>query len=191
MKSQQDLYNDFRDAIDALGEHNKSFAILSKALALGEIAINTGKAVAAGIAQAQSVPFPGNIAAIATTITTIMTNIATAIKTVKSAKFAEGGAVNGPGTATSDSIPAMLSNGESVLTASATSMFAPILSAFNQIGGGVPINITTTSNQAIGEEMLARAVAKGMMMAPAPVVSVEEYTSVSNRVKYLEDLGNV
>lgn len=191
VKSQQDLYNDFRDAIDALGEHNKSFAILSKALALGEIAINTGKAVAAGIAQAQSVPFPGNIAAIATTITTIMTNIATAIKTVKSAKFAEGGAVNGPGTATSDSIPAMLSNGESVLTASATSMFAPILSAFNQIGGGVPINITTTSNQAIGEEMLARAVAKGMMMAPAPVVSVEEYTSVSNRVKYLEDLGNV
>ena len=72
VKSQQDLYNDFRDAIDALGEHNKSFAILSKALALGEIAINTGKAVAAGIAQAQSVPFPGNIAAIATTITTIM-----------------------------------------------------------------------------------------------------------------------
>lgn len=191
VKSQQDLYNDFRDAIDALGEHNKSFAILSKALALGEIAINTGKAVAAGIAQAQSVPFPGNIAAIATTITTIMTNIATAIKTVKSAKFAEGGAVTGPGTATSDSIPAMLSNGESVLTASATSMFAPILSAFNQMGGGVPINITTTSNQAVGEEMLARAVAKGMMMAPAPVVSVEEYTSVSNRVKYLEDLGNV
>lgn len=191
VKSQQDLYNDFRDAIDALGEHNKSFAILSKALALGEIAINTGKAVAAGIAQAQSVPFPGNIAAIATTITTIMTNIATAIKTVKSAKFAEGGAVTGPGTATSDSIPAMLSNGESVLTASATSMFAPILSAFNQIGGGVPINITTTSNQAVGEEMLAKAVAKGMMMAPAPVVSVEEYTSVSNRVKYLEDLGNV
>jgi Phage-related minor tail protein len=191
VKSQQDLYNDFRDAIDALGEHNKSFAILSKALALGEIAINTGKAVAAGIAQAQSVPFPGNIAAIATTITTIMTNIATAIKTVKSAKFAEGGAVTGPGTATSDSIPAMLSNGESVLTASATSMFSPILSAFNQMGGGIPINVTTTSNQAVGEEMLARAVAKGMMMAPAPVVSVEEYTSVANRVKYLEDLGNV
>ena len=70
-------------------------------------------------------------------------------------------------------------------------MFSPILSAFNQMGGGIPINVTTTSNQAVGEEMLARAVAKGMMMAPAPVVSVEEYTSVANRVKYLEDLGNV
>ena len=114
-------------AFEALGENNKAFAILSKTLALAEIAINTGKALAAGIAQAQSVPFPANIAAIATTVGTILSNIATAINTVKSAKFANGGLVTGPGTGTSDSIPAQLSNGESVITARATSMFAPIL----------------------------------------------------------------
>ena len=56
---------------------------MSKTLALAEIAINTGKAIAAGVAQAQSVPFPANIAAIATTVTTILANIATAINTVK------------------------------------------------------------------------------------------------------------
>ena len=177
-------------AFETLGENNKTFAILSKTLALAEIAINTGKALAAGIAQAQSVPFPANLAAIATTVATILSNIAVATKTVKSAKFATGGLVTGPGTGTSDSIPAQLSNGESVMTARATSMFAPLLSSFNQMGGGVPINVTQTSSQALGEDMLARSVAKGVQ-SMRPVVSVEEITSVSNRVKVLENLGNV
>lgn len=177
-------------AFETLGENNKTFAILSKTLALAEIAINTGKALAAGIAQAQSVPFPANLAAIATTVATILSNIATATKTVKSAKFATGGLVTGPGTGTSDSIPAQLSNGESVMTARATSMFAPLLSSFNQMGGGVPINVTQTSSQALGEDMLARAVAKGVQSI-RPVVSVEEINNVSNRVKVLENLGNV
>ena len=176
---------------ETLGEKNITFAKLSKVLALGEIAVNTGKAIAAGVAQAQSVPFPGNMAAIATTIATVLANIATATKTVKSAKFAKGGDVVGPGSGTSDSIPAMLSNGESVMTAAATSMFSPMLSAFNQMGGGIPINATISNNQTLGEDMLAKAVAKGMAMAPSPVLSVEEYTTVSNRVKYLENLGSV
>ena len=60
---------------EAAGEHSKELAIASKVLALAEIAINTGKAIAAGVAQAQSVPFPGNIAAIATTVTTVIANI--------------------------------------------------------------------------------------------------------------------
>ena len=176
---------------ETLGEKNTTFAKLSKVLALGEIAVNTGKDIAAGVAQAQSVPFPGNMAAIATTIATVLANIATATKTVKSAKFAKGGDVVGPGSGTSDSIPAMLSNGESVMTAAATSMFSPMLSAFNQMGGGIPINATISNNQTLGEDMLAKAVAKGMAMAPSPVLSVEEYTTVSNRVKYLENLGSV
>lgn len=176
---------------DAASEHSKELAIASKVLALAEIAINTGKAIAAGVAQAQSVPFPGNIVAVATTVATVMANIATAIKTVKSAKFATGGYVSGPGTGTSDSIPAKLSNGESVITARATSMFAPLLSSFNMMGGGVPINVTASSNQTLGEDMLARAVAKGVQMMPRPVVSVEEISSVSNRVEVLENLGSL
>lgn len=186
-----DITSSLSALADAAGEHSRELAMASKVLALAEIAINTGKAIAAGVAQAQSVPFPGNIAAIATTIATVLSNITTAINTVKSAKFADGGYVTGPGTSKSDSISAMLSNGESVMTASATGMFAPLLSAFNQMGGGIPINVTASSNQALGEDMLARAVAKGMMMAPAPVISIEEFNSVANRVKYLEELGNV
>jgi hypothetical protein len=50
--------------------------------------------------------------------------------------YATGGLVIGPGTGTSDSIPAYLSNGESVINARSTSLFKPILSAINTIGGG-------------------------------------------------------
>lgn len=175
---------------DVMGEKNKAFAVLSKTLALAEIAINTGKAIAAGVAQSQSVPFPANLVAVATTIATILTNITTAINTVKSAKFASGGLVTGPGTGTSDSIPAMLSNGESVMTARTTSMFAPILSSFNQMGGGVPISVAESSNQTLGEDMLARSIQKGMS-GIQPVVSVEEITKVSNRVKVIEKVGTL
>lgn len=179
--------------ISEMGENSKTAAKAAKVLALGEIAIHTGVALAQGIKQAQAAgPFPANLVAIATTAATIMAGITSAIKTVKSAKFAKGGYVQGAGTETSDSIPAHLSNGESVLTASATRMFAPMLSAFNQIGGGVPIiNNVNTSGQQIGEEFLARAFARGMENLPRPVVSVEEINKTSNRVKTIERLSTL
>lgn len=174
---------------EQIGESDKGFAILSKTLALAEIAINTGKAIAKMVSAEAGKGIFG-LATMASGIATILTNIASAISIVKSAKFASGGLVTGPGTGTSDSIPAQLSNGESVITARATSMFAPILSSFNQMGGGVPINVAQTSNQTLGEDMLARAVAKGVRNI-RPVVSVEEITKVDNRVKALENLGSL
>jgi hypothetical protein len=173
-----------------MGDSESDFARISKVLALAEIAINTGKAIAAGVAQAQSVPFPGNIAAIATTVATILANIATAISTVKSAKFAKGGLIQGPGTGTSDSITAKVSNGESVMTANATVLFSPLLSAINQLGGGVPIVHHGGTATQMGEDMLAVAIAKGYAMAPQPVVSVKEITDVSNRVQVIENLAS-
>jgi hypothetical protein len=47
-----------------------------------------------------------------------------------------GGMINGPGSETSDSIPAMLSNGEFVVNAKATQKFLPLLEAINS--GDVP-----------------------------------------------------
>jgi hypothetical protein len=46
-------------------------------------------------------------------------------------KAAVGGLIRGPGTETSDSIPAMLSDGEFVVNARSTRLFQPILSAIN------------------------------------------------------------
>ena len=182
------ITNGIGQLFSALGEKDEEFAKMSKVLALAEIAINTGKAIAAGVAQAQSVPFPANIAAIATTVATILANIATAISTVNSAKFARGGLIEGLGTGTSDSITARVSNGESIMTANATAMFSPLLSAINQLGGGVPIMRGGSSAQ-VGEDMLAAAIAKGYAMAPSPVVSVKEITDVGNRVRVIEEMA--
>ena len=51
-------------------------------------------------------------------------------------EFAAGGLVGGGGTGTSDSVPAVLSKGESVINAKSTRMFKPLLSTINQAGGG-------------------------------------------------------
>lgn len=104
--------------------------------------------------------------------------------------FSVGGYVQGAGTGTSDSIPARLSNGESVMTAKATSMFSPILSAFNQLGGGVPI-VANNGGSNIGMDMLAAAVARGYQMAPQPVVSVEEINRTQRRVQTIENIGRL
>lgn len=104
--------------------------------------------------------------------------------------FSVGGYVQGSGTGTSDSIPARLSNGESVMTAKATSMFSPILSAFNQLGGGVPI-VANNGGSNIGMDMLAAAVARGYQMAPQPVVSVEEINRTQRRVQTIENISRL
>lgn len=176
--------------MEAFGEKNKTLTALSKVLALAQIAIASGVAIAEGVKQAQSVPFPQNIAAIATTVATILANITSAIKTVKGAKMATGGVVRGQGTGTSDQVPIQASNGESVMTAAATSMFSPALSALNQLGGGVPIVVQSPAQQQ-GEEFLAAAVAKGMRLAPRPVVTVEEINRVQKRVDVIERIGGI
>ena len=176
--------------MEAFGEKNKTLTALSKVLALAQIAIASGVAIAEGVKQAQSVPFPKNIAAIATTVATILANITSAIKTVKGAKMATGGVVRGQGTGTSDQVPIQASNGESVMTEAATSMFSPALSALNQLGGGVPIVVQSPAQQQ-GEEFLAAAVAKGMRLAPRPVVTVEEINRVQERVDVIERIGGI
>lgn len=187
------LAGNLSDLLEQAAGDNENMAQLAKILAIAEVSIAQGVAIAKAVETAtrSSATWIDMLAAIGTVVASVTTVMGKAMKSVKSAKFAQGGKVEGPGSGTSDSISAMLSNGESVMTAAATSMFAPLLSAFNQIGGGIPINVTASSNQALGEDMLAKAVAKGMMMAPAPVVSVEEFTSVANRVKYVENLGSI
>lgn len=176
--------------IEEFGAESKAAAVAAKAMALGEIAVKTGVALAGGVAQAQSVPFPANLVAIATTVATVLANIASATKMVKSAKFATGGYVSGAGSGTSDSIPAQLSNGESVNNARSTAMFAPIYSSLNQMGGGIPIVAAQSASQVQGEDMLARAFAKGLKALDLRV-GVDEIARVQNRVRVVENLGNL
>lgn len=172
----------------AVGKENKELTKMSKIIALAQIAIETGVATAKGISSAMSVPFPANLGAIATTIATIMSGITSAVSSVKSAQFATGGYVSGPGTATSDSIPARLSNGESVINARSTAMFGPLLSALNQAGGGVAFN--PAGGQRDGYAYLASAVAEGMKSVHISV-GVDEVTQTQQRVEALESISTI
>lgn len=182
------LTNAASQLIRNFGEENKAMTALAKTLALATVAINTGKAISEAIAANAGKPW--GFAAIAGVVAQILSAMATATSIINSAKFATGGLVTGPGTGTSDSIPARLSNGESVMTARTTSMFAPLLSSLNQLGGGVPIT-TAAPTQELGMDYLAAAVAKGMESMPRPVVSVEEISRVGNRVEVIERMGRV
>ena len=134
-----------RQVAKASGEEAK----YEKLLAGAEIAINTATAISQAVNSAMSVGFPACIPAIITAIGAVVAGMVQATTSLKSAnvpsvpKFASGGLVEGAGTGTSDSIPAMLSNGESVMTARATSAYSGILSALNTSVGGAPIGEST------------------------------------------------
>lgn len=175
---------------ESLGESDEGMARASKVLALATIAIKTGEAIAKMV-SAESGKGVAGLATMAGGIATILTNIAAAIKTVRSAKFSRGGLISGQGSSTSDSNTIRVSDGESVINARSTQMFAPLLSQLNQLGGGVPIEVVTGNTNQIGEDMLATAFAKGASMIPNPVVSVEEIRDVSRRVDVLEQLAKI
>lgn len=94
----------------------------------------------------------------------------------KASKFSQGGSVRGPGTGISDSIPTMLSDGESVMNANTTKMFGGILSTLNQAGGGKPLE--GVENQG------------GQSILKAYVVS-SEMTSDQEKNKKIKDLARI
>lgn len=147
-------------------EASKAAFAAQKAIAVAEIAINTEKQVSASISATKNqiaddskLGFPlGTILVvkdISLGVIDVASTIANGAKQVSSINstnvqgFARGGMylsdgygtyVKGPGSGTSDSINAKLSNGESIINARSTEMFAPILSAINQAGGGRAFN---------------------------------------------------
>ena len=163
------------EIVGAFGEQSKEAAVLQKTLALGEIMIAQAVAIANAVKAGSNAISPWQmIAQIATSIVAVTTAMAQAFASLDSARFATGGYIQGAGTGTSDSIPVRVSNGESIMNANTTAMFGGLLSSLNQLGGGVPFQATQSASSIQGEDMLARAVAKGVAMLPNPVVSVED-----------------
>lgn len=192
LNSSKSITNSLISLTAAIGESDEDFAKLSKILTLVQITIDTGKAISAGVASASKLPYPANLAAIATTVATVLANIATAVSTVNSAKFAEGGKVTGPGTGTSDSIPAYLSNGEYVMTAKATRMFEPLLAAMNNVGVGViPMQATNSYRD---YNMPTEELTESFKEAASnirPVVSVTDINEGQQRVEVIESLDTI
>ena len=105
----------------------KAMFVASKAFAIAESVIK----IQQGIANASSLPFPSNLAAMAS-VAASTANIISTIQSVNM-KFAAGGHVQGPGTGTSDSIPAWLSNNEFVMTSRTVDHYGvAFMNALNQ-----------------------------------------------------------
>lgn len=174
--------------LESMGDENKEALAVSKMLALGEIMISQAVAIANAVRAGSNAVTPWQmIAQIATSIVAVTSAMAQAFKSLNEAKFATGGYVRGAGTGTSDSIPVRVSNGESIMNANTTAMFSGLLSSLNQLGGGVPIQAQQTASSVRGEDMLARAVAKGVAMLPAPVVSVEDINRGQRQVEVMNE----
>lgn len=192
---QQEKYNAIAGIVGGLGEvfgefgeDSREAAMLQKTLALGEIMIAQAVAIANAIKAGSFATNPWQmIAQIATSVTAVVTAMIQAFKSLNSAKFATGGYIEGAGTSTSDSIPVRVSNGESIMNANTTAMFGGLLSSLNQLGGGVPIQVQESAANVRGEDMLARAFARGVAMLPNPVVSVEDINRGQRQVEVMNE----
>ena len=98
-------------------------------------------------------------------------------------QFASGGYVSGPGTSTSDSISARLSNGEYVVNAAATQAFLPMLEQINNTGLSMQNGGLASGPNII--DVLTK-IEKRLATAPkAYVVSTEIQTALDTQ-EYLE-----
>lgn len=183
-------------AAQAFGEESAAGRVLvkvSQAIALAETGVALAKSLA-GLGEAIKMKFPANVAAVAGTLALIATafgqakalfkrQVQESESTTEVRKLASGGLVSGPGTGTSDSIPTMLSNGESVINAQSTAMFTPLLSAINQAGGGRPFQFggVVSSQDLVSQEQsntLLQAMGQGQGEPLKAYVVAQDMTSM-------------
>lgn len=189
------LSNAVTNVLEIMSNNSEAATMFSKAIALVQIGIDTAKAISGAVASGSSVPFPGNILAIATGIATVTANMLQAKKILSSTKETKGvefkkaltGDVVTGGIRGVDSVPYMLAPGEAIVNPNSASMFAPLISAMNTAGGGKALGY----DQSEGSKFLAAAFAEALQSMPAPRVSVEEISTVQSRVRVAENLARL
>lgn len=177
---------------------------LGKAAALAEIGITTYTKASAAFAQAALFAANPLTAPLAVNANIqggiiIATGAMQAAK-VAGVKLAKGEVdINGAGTSTSDSIPAMLSKGESVINARGTAMFKPLLQNINDAGlNGTSLSFPMSSfnpfannvNTTIDYDLLAYKISQANSTLPSPVVSVQDINYTQNSVRVIESGAN-
>lgn len=189
------LVGSLRGLFGALGDDLEAFAIAEQALAVAQIIIDAQKAtMEAMVASFQLGPIAGPIwFATQKGIITAQAAIASATTLAQAIPsfFSEGGLVTGSGTGTSDSIPAMLSNGEAVMTAQAVNDWGAMLSAMNVASGGNAIQVSNLPQRNDGMKGMERMMERALMNMPAPIVSVVDINKGQKRVKVQNSLGKL
>lgn len=183
-------------ALGGLAEAAGADAGVVAMLAIAESAAAMGAALHKAFSSSATVwdGIAGAVAAIST-ITTIITQIkslnSSAEEERSKYRYASGGLVTGPGTGTSDSIPAMLSNGEAVMTAQAVNDWGAMLSAMNVASGGNAIQVSNLPQRNDGMRGMKAMIREAMLEMPAPIVSVVDINKGQKRVKVQNSLGKL
>lgn len=183
-------------ALEELAEAAGADAGVVAMLAIAESAAAMGAALHKAFSSSATVwdGIAGAVAAIST-ITTIITQIkslnSSAEEERSKYRYASGGLVTGPGTGTSDSIPAMLSNGEAVMTAQAVNDWGAMLSAMNVASGGNAIQVSNLPQRNDGMRGMKAMIREAMLEMPAPIVSVVDINKGQKRVKVQNSLGKL
>lgn len=184
----------FSAMFEALGGEGERYAEFAKTLAVFQVVLAQAEAIANAVASASKAPWFMLPITIASSIATVVAAIAQATQITDSAqtpKYASGGLVTGPGTGTSDSIPAMLSNGEAVMTAQAVNDWGAMLSAMNVASGGNAIQVSNLPQRNDGMKGMERMMERVLMNMPAPIVSVVDINKGQKRVKVQNNLGKL
>lgn len=162
--------------IDELDLKEEESAKAQKALAIAQVAIQSGIAVATAVAECQKLGFPAAIPAVIVAVATIAANIASAVNTINSAKFADGGIVGGSSFA-GDNVPIQVNSGEMILNR-------------NQQKNLFEIANTGQVSSGFDYDLLALKLSDAIKQLPAPVLVYEEFTTfqeeVSNNINYAE-----
>lgn len=205
--------NSYRDTFSMIRGLVGENTAIGKAAAIAEIGINTyqqaskafsiaGIETAKAFASAASYDFVGSAAHAGAAINAnVQGGLIIAGGVVQSAKISgiklAKGAVDlyGPGSGTSDSIPAMLSRGESVITAEATSNNKDLLRAINANAGidfssqflpSSVVNMYSSNNtsQGIDYDLLAAkigaTVVEGNKTLPVPILPLPDFHAAND-----------
>lgn len=183
-------FNDMAQMLNEYGKSNEKAQKASKAFALAGILSSQAQSIAegalaisSGIASAQSVPFPANIAAIATTVATITGLIVSTASSFIQAKqllagadagaFEQGGIVGGT-SYTGDKLTARVNSAEMILTREQQRNLFEIANTPAAVGG-------------FDYEALAAAIAA----QPAPVMDYTEFRQFGQKVSTYKEITRV
>ena len=184
--------SDLAGALGGLAEEAGASAPVVAMLGIAQAIASMGAALSKAFSSGATVwdGIAGAVAAIST-ITTIISQIkslnSTAAEEGAKYHYARGGLVTGPGTGTSDSIPARLSNGEAVMTARAVVDWGPVLSMMNVSSGGNAIPTRHLPEKSSGMRQMEHMFERVMRRLPNPVVTVRDINNGQRRVKVQDE----
>lgn len=211
MQSVSVMVDSLADLMNAIGEDNAEMANFMEGIAYVQIGVNMAAGISEAIAAGAGVPFPANLAAIATGVAAVIGGIASAISTYKqyhkqvsSPNFAEGGVIGMRYARTRqegrrDDVPINASVGEYIINADAVKKYG--IDFFDEINFGHRMprrrTISFADGGVVDAAMVSKAVSseesyqmlRDAMSEIQPIVSVREISKAQRRVQVAETVA--